>query len=182
LCLGAVLCALGASACDGDVQVRARPARPAFIALERDFGDFRAWGSFVVEDVKQQGSTHAGGHDRLFVNALPPEPGASFPVGTMIVKETQATLADGRHLFAMAKRGAGFNARGARGWEWFELKERDDASVAIMWRGVGAPKGEEYGGDPLGTCNDCHSMAKENDYVQAERLRILKPALARAGD
>ncbi len=42
----------------------------------------------------------------------------------------------------MVKRGGGFNAEGAVGWEWFELTERDDESVAIKWRGVSAPSGE----------------------------------------
>ena len=72
---------------------------------------------------------------------------------------------------AMVKRGANFNALGARGWEWFELVE-GPRGVAINWRGLGAPDGEGYGGDPLGTCNSCHQMAAGNDFVLSEALTL----------
>lgn len=75
-------------------------------------------------------------------------------------------------LFAMVKRGGGYNAVGALGWEWFELAERKDGSVAIKWRGLSAPSGESYGNDPHGTCNACHERAKANDFVKSPALAL----------
>ncbi|HEY0715045.1 MAG TPA: hypothetical protein VGF45_20355, partial [Polyangia bacterium] len=80
-------------------------------------------------------------------------------------------------FFAMVKRGASYNARGARGWEWFELRERD-GRFTIAWRGLDAPSGEGYGGggdaevDPLGGCNSCHDLSSGNDYVRADALEL----------
>ena len=72
----------------------------------------------------------------------------------------------------MVKRGGGYNAQGARGWEWFELAARPDDSLAIVWRGINAPQGEDYGGDPQGGCNDCHARAGRNDFVRSPGLRL----------
>ena len=95
-----------------------------------------------------------------------------FPVGTIIVKQARLAARPEGQLFAMVKRGGGYNLRGAVGWEWFELAEREDKSVAIKWRGISAPSGEEYGGDPHGTCNVCHSEAKANDFVKSPALAL----------
>lgn len=91
----------------------------------------------------------------------------------MIVKESLANHRAGqpKQHFAMVKRSATFNAQGAKGWEWFELTEDDDV-VAIGWRGLGAPDGENYGGDPAGSCNGCHQMAVRNDYVLSNVLQL----------
>jgi hypothetical protein len=70
----------------------------------------------------------------------------------------------------MAKRGCGFNAAGARGWEWMELSETPDG-VTVVWRGLGPPAGEVYGGDPAG-CNSCHAACSDNDSVCSSPLRL----------
>jgi hypothetical protein len=103
-------------ACDGHrPQVRRLPERRVFIALERDFADSRSWGSLALTTLPARGNTHAEGQHRVFINALPPPGTAPFPVGTLIVKEVHAVEPDQNRLFAMAKRGADFNAQGARG-------------------------------------------------------------------
>ena len=103
------------------------------------------------------------------MNARPAPGATSFPVGTMIVKEVRNEQKKTHEIFAMVKRGAGYNQRGAPGWEWFELTERRDESIAIAWRGINAPNGEDYAGDPLGGCNSCHELAAKNDYVRLRR-------------
>jgi hypothetical protein len=139
--------------------------------MERDFQTFRDWGSIEL-DTAEGGETHPTGPQRTYVNALPVELSAEFPAGTIIVKDATPG-GERRRLFAMVKRGGGYNAGGAKGWEWFELEERDDHSVAIAWRGLGAPDGEEYGGDPSGTCNSCHQRAHDNDFVKSTQLTLV---------
>lgn len=50
------------------------------------------------------------------------------------------------------------------------MAAREDDSLAIVWRGINAPKGEDYGGDPQGGCNDCHARAARNDHVRSPGL------------
>ena len=50
----------------------------------------------------------------------------------------------------------------------------DPAMPNILWYGVAPPAGENYSGSPSGTCNDCHSVAKSNDYVQSPPLQLDK--------
>lgn len=150
------------------------PERETFIALARDFAGFREFGRIDLGERPAQSETHPGGRLVVYVNSVP-KPGAKeFPVGTIIVKENLSAKtepASTKKVFAMVKRGGGFNAEGATGWEWFELEE-GDKGVAIRWRGVGAPDGEGYGGDPMGSCNSCHQMAVKNDYVLAAALQL----------
>lgn len=141
----------------------------SFIAFERDFQQFRAWQGGSFEELPARGQTHFAGEQRYFING-PARRGREFPVGTIIVKQARLAARPEGQLFAMVKRGGGFNAEGAVGWEWFELVERDDESVAIKWRGVSAPSGESYGNDPHGTCNVCHVEAKANDFVKSPAL------------
>lgn len=170
-----IVSALSSSlACDATKpRVEALPARTQVVAMARDFQDFRAWGYLSLGQRPAQGDTHVQGELRVFVNALPPPGTEQFPVGTMIVKESLANHRAGqpKQHFAMVKRSATFNAQGAKGWEWFELTEDDDV-VAIGWRGLGAPDGENYGGDPAGSCNGCHQMAVRNDYVLSNVLQL----------
>lgn len=142
-----------------------------FVALERDFQGFREWPGGAFEELPARGQTHYAGDQRYFIRGRP-RIGAEFPIGTVIVKQARLEARPEGQLFAMVKRGGEYNRAGAQGWEWFELAERPDGSVAIKWRGVGAPDGEQYGGDPHGSCNSCHQEAKANDFVRS-------PALAR---
>jgi hypothetical protein len=152
-----------------------------FIALEREFRDLRDWERFELPERPAQGVTHTRGKRRIYLNARPAG-GGTFPVGTILVKELMGSDVHPDHkFFAMVKRGGGYNARGARGWEWFELRERE-GRFTIAWRGLDAPSGEGYGGngqeaDPMGGCNSCHGMAADNDFVRADALEL--PRLVR---
>jgi hypothetical protein len=161
--------------------LRPLPARlpgASFIALERDFQDFRRWERIAVpERAPAQSVSHTAGRRSEYVNGRPPAGSRTFPVGTILVKEIETGAPEEHKIFAMAKRGGGYNARGAKGWEWFELKDRRDGSLAISWRGLNAPDGESYGGDPAGGCNACHDIANDNDYVQAEAAALEQLAL-----
>jgi hypothetical protein len=170
----AVLGAAFALACRSDHHPERRdlPARPLYIAMERDFQNFRAWGSASVPDSPGEGQTHPKGARHVYVNALPTTGRSEFPVGTMIVKEAAPDGSGRVRLFAMVKRGGGFNASGASGWEWFELEEHAEQGVHILWRGLGAPDGESYGGDPEGTCNSCHRRGEHSDFVKSAALSL----------
>ncbi|HEX6278046.1 MAG TPA: cytochrome P460 family protein [Polyangiaceae bacterium] len=145
------------------------------MAFERDFQDFRDWTEVPVPKLEAQGVTHTEGDVRQWINARPAPGATSFPVGTMIVKEVTNEAKKTYQVFAMVKRGGDYNRLGAPGWEWFELRERPDESLAISWRGINAPDGESYAGDPLGGCNSCHQLAAKNDYVKSATLALAPP-------
>ena len=89
------------------------------------------------------------------------------------MKEPTIGTQNAEPFFAMVKRGGGYNAQGASGWEWFELQNLTDGSggVQIVWRGLGPPAGEVYGGDPNAGCNTCHRDCG-NDAVCAKSVRL----------
>ena len=141
----------------------------SFIAVERDFRCFRSWSR--LELGAGSGTTvHDMGQRVAYVNRKPGPGQKTFPVGTMIVKTTQSEKApEDWQIFAMVKRGGGFNASGASDWEWFELKIAD-GSPTLLWRGLGPPVGEGYAQGA--SCNDCHATAKPNDFVQSPGLAL----------
>ncbi len=140
------------------------PGLPApYLAFSSDFAGYTGWRSARFEGGAE--GLHAAGARTVYVNRGR-GPSGRFPVGTIVVKEIAA--ADAK-TFAMVKRGADFNAKGAKDWEWFELVKNDDGSPLVKWRGVGPPSGESYGGDPSG-CNGCHSAAAAHDYVLSPAL------------
>jgi hypothetical protein len=140
-----------------------------FLAFSSTFAPFRSWTSFHSDGPPDDGSSPADvlGPRTQYINAPPPHGAAEFPVGTVIVEARES----GDHkMFAGVKRGGGFNAGGAADWEWFELQ---DQPVTIVWRGVGPPIGDTYGGDPNGGCNACHTRCGAgNDYVCSPRLAL----------
>ncbi len=71
----------------------------------------------------------------------------------------------------MVKRGCGYNSDGATDWEWFELANVDANDVTIVWRGVGPMNNDPYAGNPE-LCNDCHSLARTNDFVWTAGLEL----------
>ncbi len=164
---------LGAGGC-GKATQRALPAQEPFIALERDFQGFEGWTKVNLDGRPTLGAAHSAGEAHEYINELPAAGVKTFPVGTILVKTMKSerradagASAPGTDVFAMVKRGAGYNAKGTPGWEWFELRPRPDGSLGIVWRGVNPPDGEGYGRDVSGGCNDCHQKAEKNDYVQA---------------
>lgn len=142
-----------------------------FIAFATHFKGFRSWESFPVTTGGGD-PVHTSGARTEYLQARPAAGADAFPVRTIIVKETDAEPLVDRTVFAMVKRGGDYNASGATGWEWFELKNIDEESVDIVWRGVGPPAGEKYGGDPNAGCNSCHEGARDNDFVLSTALRL----------
>jgi hypothetical protein len=142
-----------------------------FLAVASDFADFASWQSNTTDTPVASGSTHVTGRRTVYINAMPPPGTAEFPVGTLIVKVTEA---DGK-IFARAKRGGNFNKSGALNWEWYELEE-GSSGLSVRWHGWGPPAGEMYGGDAGGACNGCHLAAAPNDYVMSPWLTLTPAA------
>jgi len=144
-------------------------APESFLAFSSTFVPFRGWTSFHSDGPPDDGTVTADvlGPRTQYINKLPPHGATEFPVGTVIV---EARESGEMKIFAAVKRGAGFNGGGAAGWEWFELQ---DNPVVIVWRGVGPPLGDTYGGDPNGGCNACHAKCgSANDYVCSPKLSL----------
>lgn len=162
--LGALLAACGPGAEPGPAD-----AGDVFVAFQSSFEGYRTWESFQV-DGHVQGVSHLAGPRTVYLSARPPKGSTAFPIGTRIVKEMNDGSAQ---VFAMAKRGGGYNPTGAHDWEWFELKLVEADQLRIQWRGVGPPAGEKYAGDPNGGCNGCHVGSEPNDYVSSVKLADL---------
>src|SRR5690606_5280125 len=129
-----------------------------------DFADFRAWPSFELPPGSITAG-HTSGPRRLYYRSLlPPEPGAPFPDGTILVKALETDDPTTWEIHAMARRGSDFNAGGARGWEFFDLAIDAHDEVVIEWRGEGPPAGMGYPGED-GSCNSCHALVPERDFV-----------------
>jgi len=159
-----------------DDQVGRHHQESEFVAFQSDFADYAGWEDWQVAD-DPVGPSHLTGPRWVFVNGLP-DPGATeWPTGTVIVKEARNGAPEDWDIFAMAKRGGGFNTDGAHGWEWFELSLDGDA-VVIDWRGAVPPALAGYDcvstdpSAPVGDCNACHSGSWQNDYVQDSVLRL----------
>ena len=159
-----------------------------FVAFASDFNGFHSWPSAVAMPSPNLppvdaggigpdgGATDGGVHPVPETEywKLPSTPtGNEFPIGTIIVKETNEVDPTARQLFALVKRGGDFNPTGAVNWEWFELKNVADGSAVISWHGYGPPSGSAdiYGGNPA-VCNTCHEKAAANDYVWSAALQL----------
>ncbi len=140
------------------------PASDTFIAFSSSFEGFRSWPSFDSEGPMPGTEPDIILGPRIeFINQLPPSGSTEFPVGTIVVEAM-----DGNdQILAAVKRGGGYN--GGLDWEWFELTENP---TAIVWRGLGPPNGESYGGDVNG-CNNCHSQCgADNDLRCSPHLQL----------
>ena len=163
----AAACSSGA----GDDPSSGASASGCFVAFNPAFDGFRTWTSFHFDGAADDDAgVHVSGPRTEYINHAPPHGSAEFPVGTVIVKEVGAADPNpaNHHLFAMAKRGCGFDASGAVGWEWMEIDETPGGG-AIRWRGFGPPSGENYGGDVNG-CNGCHVGCRSNDAVCSSHI------------
>jgi hypothetical protein len=170
------LVVLGCSTGSGGASSSGGPG--TFVAFTSDFSGFHAWPS--TPGVAPQGAPpppsgadgglHAGSLT-TYISGKPGHGSTSFPVGTIIVKEPTDPPLTERQIFAMVKRGGGYNSDGATDWEWFELRNVDENNVTILWRGVGPSAGEAYASTPT-LCNDCHGMARSNDFVWTAGLEL----------
>jgi hypothetical protein len=120
---------------------------------------------------------HEAGPLKVFWNRSPPPGSHEFPVGTMILKESQESDPSKRVVFAMVKRqasGTGFNSTGADGWEWWSVQDLGNCSIERLWRGTTPPTNESYTNTPGGDCNTCHGQVVDNDHVWDEALELSK--------
>ncbi|MCB9592149.1 MAG: hypothetical protein H6719_05400 [Sandaracinaceae bacterium] len=164
----ALLLAAALGGCASDVPP------DVFIAFGEDFEDYPTWTSFD-RGVDPIPPSHEAA-SFLYVDPMPPSGSPEFPVGTRIVREQRVGEDPaGWVLHAMVKRGGGFNADGAPGWEFFGLALADDGRPFIAWRGTGPADGDGYtapdGGEVL-SCNQCHGSATYNDSVLSPVLDL----------
>jgi hypothetical protein len=161
----------GPSGTDG-----APPDPTVFISQTTDFSGFCNWPhALAVAPAGASDGLHPDAGLTAYWNHPPPHGTDQFPVGTMILKETNETDPSKRIVFAMVKRqarGTGYNPGGADGWEWWSLQDNGDCTVSRLWRGQFAPAGESYAMMPAGDCNGCHVGASGNDYVWDEALQL----------
>jgi hypothetical protein len=145
------------------------------LAFGAHFTNFVDWYAFpgASDIVPDPGEVHSGGVRKVYINKLPKAGSKSFAVGTVIVKDIASDKDVRLHrVFAMVKRGGGFNVGGATDWEWFELIRNQDETATVRWQGLGPPAGEKYSGDKAGGCNSCHSAASSNDFVLTRGLKL----------
>ena len=145
------------------------------MAFASSFTGYHGWSSFHLE----HGTQADGVHDvnaplTAYLNKMPPKGATEFPVGTIIVKEVEQGAIDTRQVFAVVKRGGGYNPDGALNWEWFELNRNAGSgdTARIVWSGVQPPPGDKYSGGVKGECNGCHLGAKSNDYIWSAPLNL----------
>ncbi|GEM_PF-2599418 len=154
----------------------------AFIAQMRDFVGYMNWQAvdYTIGSANPaSGTAHNSALNayarRVFKNAAAALTGGEYAKGSIIVKETftwengQKRYAEAGGVFAMVKRGGGFNPQGG-GWEWFALAP---GSSEVLGRG-GAEMMD-------GMCNGCHAAARSQaggadmvfphpaEYVASER-------------
>lgn len=159
----ALVALLGACATE-----EAAPEGESFLAFSSSFAGFRDWTSFHSDGPVDDGTIdpESLGARMLYINKPPPAGTTEYPVGTIIIEARETGMLN---IFAKVKRGGGYNRGGARDWEWFEIVEDP---IAIVWRGLGPPNGESYGGDP-NACNSCHAACGAgNDFVCASALHF----------
>jgi hypothetical protein len=153
----------------------------SFIALVRDFEGFQSWPSWDLgtgaHAVEQQAPTH------VYINALPQSGDSEFRVGTLIVKVLEMGDEPSTwQVHGMAKRGAGYNAKGAYGWEYFDFTLDADGIPHENWRGANVPNGESYQTtvftsdgqaiqQDVPDCNTCHQTSN-NDAVNTGALEL----------
>jgi hypothetical protein len=142
-----------------------------FIALASDFTGFHTWESFFIDTDIAPGDSHINGPRTVYINKRPPPGSTRFPIGTIIVKETDPPgPITQRTVFASVKRGGDYDPTGDVNWEWFSLQNLPNGTESILWRGPGPSSGGVYGSGQLGGCNACHGVAASTDYVLTPQL------------
>jgi hypothetical protein len=134
------------------------------------FEGYETWTEYAFDGGFIDGSPHTSGPRRVYLKTKPEHGATAFPLGEVIVKEIGPPPASGDSVFAMVKVGC-FNDGGAAGWEWAELSVDSTGAPGILWTGAQPPPGMSYSGNPE-ACNECHGLAKSNDYVQSPELLL----------
>ena len=124
------------------------PITEEFIAKDSDFEDFRNWEVVVKLDkaLSPEGRAHSDAARTIWIKPPNNKRGSNgqYPIGTILIKEVEG----GYGIVAMVKRGGSFNPS-HNGWEWFQI----DAASKISSRSAS------------NTCNNCHSLVKNQDYA-----------------
>jgi hypothetical protein len=151
---------------------------PGFVASESAFRHFDTWTRFDRGSAPV-GFDHPDGETFVYIDRLPPSGATVFPDGTLIVRVTTGGAPELWEVHAMARRGGEYNASGARGWEFFDLRLETAADGTlvprILWRGNGPGEGDGYqapDGGVLLDCNHCHGAYVENDSILGPELDL----------
>lgn len=151
---------LSIQACEEDDEI-ADDTDDEFVASSSDFSDFRNWTelSTVSGPDPAIGPAHQANDETTTrtiyikenVNRMA---NGEFPVGTILVKDTQDDAGNTVEVTAMVKRGNGFDADN-NDWEWFMLMP--DGVIAI-------DNGSPVRG-AIQMCSGCHAQNQDEDYV-----------------
>jgi len=172
------------------ISCEAPKEQGVFIALQRDFVDFRSWQKFSFGDFPLEG--HPIGPRYGFVKQVLQPGEKAYPIGDIIVKTVETPPSPSPSpwpspvpeqqwdVFAMVKRGGNFNAEGAKNWEFFTLRINLNGVPVILVRGTDAsdvPTGSGHGyvgvtGNII-QCNGCHGAPNvaQYDYVLNPELQ-----------
>jgi transketolase N-terminal domain/subunit len=142
-----------------------------YIAFERDFADFRSWPRVAVGSAPLVG--HPEGQRYVYRRPTPAAlgQGETFATGTILIKTMESGPPESWRVFAMVKRGDGYNLQGTVGWEFFELAIDTHNQVTVVERGVEPGVMYNAQGESEVTCNDCHKYARSTDGVLSGALR-----------
>jgi hypothetical protein len=160
LVLAAAACHGGGSSSGGDT----------FVAQQSDFATFMSWTSFDLPSSGTLGDVvYPAGARVAFLNHRPPAGSTHYPVGTIVVKAIErGNGPQDWEIFAMAKRGGGYDPAGAVDWEFFLLRIDGDGNPYITDRGtgptddgrgdmgLGTVAGGYFDGQAIAPCNSCH--------------------------
>jgi hypothetical protein len=150
-----------------------------FIALDSDFAPFRTWDHVAVE-ADNLGAGHPVAPSTVYLSQH--THARSYPVGTILLKAFDNNSDPPTwDIFAMAKRGGGFNPEGAHNWEFFRLRIQESGMPLIVGRGIFAIDPTDDGGAAYsalgsavdGLCNNCHGTSES-----AATDHVLTPAFA----
>jgi hypothetical protein len=144
-----------------------------FVAEDSDFAGYTSWYSTpLTDDTGLSDVVYPAGARVGFLNHRPPAGASAYPEGTVVVKAIERGSGPPEwEIFGMAKRGGGYDADGAVGWEFFLLLADTDGTLHIVSRGL-APMDDGHAGDmgmASGTyfengqivpCNVCHGLAR----------------------
>jgi hypothetical protein len=175
LALGLASAGCGSSG-DGTTDSGGDSGAPTvFVSQIADFNGFCNWSSAPATAPGDAGDgVHGLGPLTVYWKKAPPHGATEFPVGTIIVKESQDADAGARVAFAMVRRASqsAYNPAGG-GWEWWSLHDTGNCTFTELWRGPVSQGSDSYVGTPAGDCNGCHSETT-NDFVWDTALQLSK--------
>ncbi len=173
----AILGLAGALALGGCSEGSGGGSSNVYIPLPNDFIPFREWTRIFLGDGPLEG--HPAGPRYGYVK-IKPGP-TEYPIGAIIVKTVESGTPQQWDVFAMAKRGGGYNAGGATNWEFFTMIINDSDTAIIVNAGTNPQDADRDAGlghgysDPSGTgitCNRCHGVAgtERSDHILSPLL------------